>query len=150
MIWSWMPPTAVRDHRARLPHRLGDGEPEALGDALLHHDVGDALERIDDHRVLLGVVERQAHEVDVAARVLPEPVAHRLRLLEHLRALGIVGDVLDRRARVDQVGAGLVAGVLGEAADHSLRVLQPVPARHLQHDLVVGCQSRVLEQLGLA
>ena len=41
---------------------------------------------------------------------------------EHLGALGVVGDRLDRRARVDQVRAGLVRrGVLGEPADHALR-----------------------------
>jgi hypothetical protein len=33
--------------------------------------------------------------VDVAARCLVEAVARLLRLLEHLGALGVVGDVVD-------------------------------------------------------
>ena len=54
---------------AALPHRLGDGEPEALGEALLHDDVGAALERVDDRRVLLDVLHRQQREVHALARL---------------------------------------------------------------------------------
>ena len=55
------------DDRPALPHRLGDGEAEALGEALLHDDVGAPLQRVDDDRVLVGVVHRQQREVDPAA-----------------------------------------------------------------------------------
>ena len=109
MIWSWMPPTAVATTGPRLPHRLGDGQPEALGDALLHDDVGGALERVDDHRVLLGVVHRQADEVDAARGLAGSPSRSRFASVEHLGALGVVGDGLDRRPGVDQVRARLVA-----------------------------------------
>ena len=55
------------DDRAALPHRLGDGEPEALGQALLRDDVGAPLQRVDDHGVLVGVLHRQQREVHAAA-----------------------------------------------------------------------------------
>ena len=50
---------AAGDDRPLLPHRLGDGHPEALGDALLHEHVGAALDRVDHRPVLLEVVHRQ-------------------------------------------------------------------------------------------
>ena len=55
------------DDRPRLQHALGDGQPEALGEALLHDDAGVALERVDDHRVLLDVVHRDADQLDAVA-----------------------------------------------------------------------------------
>ena len=41
---------AAADHRPALPQPLAHGEAEALAQRLLHHDVGDALERVDLHR----------------------------------------------------------------------------------------------------
>ena len=66
------PAHAARDDRPRLPHRLGDGQPEALGQRLLHDDVGAGLERVDDRAVLLGVLHRQAGEVDPRPRRVRE------------------------------------------------------------------------------
>ena len=43
----------TRHHGARLPHRLGHRQAEALGEALLHHDGRMPLERVDDYRVLI-------------------------------------------------------------------------------------------------
>ena len=64
---------------AALPHRLGDRQPEALGQALLHDDVGAALERVDDHRVLLEVLHRQQREVDRARARRPAARCQRAR-----------------------------------------------------------------------
>ena len=91
-IWSWIPPTARRHDRAALPHRLGDREPEALGEALLGDDVGAALERVDDHGVLVGVLHRQQRQVDAAAHVRRQVVPRGLGLGEHLGALRVVRD----------------------------------------------------------
>ena len=57
----------ARDHRARLPHRLGHGQAEPLLEALLHDHRRVALQRVDDRRVLLDVLHRQAGEVHPAA-----------------------------------------------------------------------------------
>ena len=62
-----MPPTAVATIGLALPHRLGDGEAEALGEALLGHDRRVALDRVDDGSVLVGVAHRDAREVDAGA-----------------------------------------------------------------------------------
>src|ERR1017187_1512756 len=56
-----------RNDRAPLPHRLRDGEAEALRQALLRDDVGAPLEGVDDHGVLVGVHHRQQGEVHAAA-----------------------------------------------------------------------------------
>ena len=37
------PADATGDHRPRLSHRFGDGQPEPLDEALLHDEVGVAL-----------------------------------------------------------------------------------------------------------
>ena len=80
-IWSWMPPIATGDDRARLPHRLGDGQPEALGQALLHDHVGATLQRVDDRGVLLDVGHRQRDEVHALGDVVghASPRGDRLR-----------------------------------------------------------------------
>ena len=81
-----------RHHGASLPHRLRDREPEALGEALLGDDVSAALERIDDHGVLLGILHRQQRQVDAAAHVRRERVPGGLGLGVHLGALRVVRD----------------------------------------------------------
>ena len=57
----------ARDDRPLLPHRLGDGEAEPLGQALLDDHLGVALDRVDDRRVLL--------DVDPSAATPGEPAA---------------------------------------------------------------------------
>src|SRR5205807_8307034 len=49
---------AARDHRLPLPHRLGDGEAEALRKALLDDDPRLPLDGVHDDSVLLLVVHR--------------------------------------------------------------------------------------------
>ena len=133
-IWSWMPPTRRGDDRAALPHRLGDGQAEALGEALLHDDVGAPLERVDDHRVLVGVGHRQQREVHAAADVArqrrarpPRPPRTPRRPRDRRRRPSRPGPASTR------CGSSSAPDVLGEAREHAERVLQPVPARDL-HD----------------
>ena len=57
------------DHRPRLPHRLRDGQPEALGQALLDNHRRVALEGVDDGGVLLLVLERDVDQVHPRADV---------------------------------------------------------------------------------
>ena len=113
-IWSWMPPTARGDDRAPLPHRLGDGQPEALGEALLHDDVGAALERVDDHRVLVGIVHRQQREVHPTALAARQLAPGGLDLREHLGALRVVGDRASRPGPRARGAARRRPDVLGE------------------------------------
>src|ERR1022692_263397 len=55
---------AAGHHRSRLPHRLCDGQPESFGKALLDHDIGPPLQRVDHRGVLLVVIHGQADEVN--------------------------------------------------------------------------------------
>ena len=58
------PSNPAAHERPLLPHALGDGEAEALGQALLDDDIGPALQRVDDGRVFLQVVRRDALGVE--------------------------------------------------------------------------------------
>ena len=57
----------ARDDRPRLPHRLGDGEAEALGEALLDDDRGVALQGVDDRGASSASAIGSAGEVHAAA-----------------------------------------------------------------------------------
>jgi hypothetical protein len=74
----------------------------------------------------------------------------RQGLTQHLSALRVVGDGGDGRAGVDQVGAGLCRDVLGEAAYDPERVLERLPARHLEDDGYLGAQRLLLEEIRAA
>jgi hypothetical protein len=72
---------------------------------------------------------------------LGDIVGHRLvlgdRLGEHLAALRVIGHRLDSWPGIDEVRAGHHGrDVRREAPDHPDRVLERVPARHLDHDAV--------------
>ncbi len=122
------PAHSARDQWARLPHRLRDGEPEALGQALLHDYVGAPLDRVHHRRVLLDVVHRQRREMHAApASRQAAPDRAGVDLGEHLGPFGIVRDARHRRAGEDQVGVVGLA-VFGEAAEHADRILEPIPA----------------------
>ena len=73
-IWQQQPFLTVGDlvldathrtghYRTAHPHRLGDGEPEPLDEALLHHHRRMALHPVDDDRVLIDVIHRNGHQV---------------------------------------------------------------------------------------
>ena len=138
-----------RDDRAALPHRLGDGEPEALGEALLGHDVGAALQRVDDDRVLVGLVHRQQREVHAPADALRQLVPRRLDLLEDLRALGIVGHRRDVGAGEQQMRVLVGVHVLGEGRQDARRILQTIPARDLGQQRHVEAQRVLLDDARL-
>jgi hypothetical protein len=115
-------------HRAPLPHRLGHRPAEALGEALLRHDVAGALQGIDRRRVLLDVPHRQGRQMDPGPDVGREAAPFGDAGLEHLGSLGIIGDRFDRRAGEHEVALGNAGDVVGEAPHHPDRILQPVPA----------------------
>ncbi len=48
--------------------------------------------------------------------------------------LRVVAHRIGRRAGQDEVRAQPVGDVVGKAVEHAERVLQPVPARYLEHD----------------
>ena len=126
-----MPPIATRHDRARLPHRLRDCQPEALGQALLHDHVGAALQRVDHRGVLLDVVIGSATRCTRAATRAGIASHSAIAWASTCRPLG--SSVTDsKRARRDEVRVGHHGrDVLREAADHPDRVLQRVPARDL-------------------
>ena len=99
------PADRARDDRPRLPHRLGDGQPEALGEALLDDDGGVALQRVHDRGRLVGVGHRRAGEVDAAARLVRQRAPAVDAVVVDLGRLGIVRDAGDRRAGEDEVRA---------------------------------------------
>jgi hypothetical protein len=130
------------DDRPGLPHRLRHGKPEALRDALLHDHTRVPLERVDDDRVLLGVLHRKGRQVDAAAGLVGQRLAQGDRVAPHALALRVVGDRLHRRTGVHEVGAGVRGHVLGEAANHPERVLEGVPARDLEDHGHIGTAPR--------
>ena len=131
-IWSWIPPTRVPITGLPLPHRLGDGQPEALGEALLHDDVGPPLQRVDHRRVFVEVVHRQAGEMDPARGSPSDSSSRQARsnLAPDRCAFGVVGDRGGGGAGEDEMrlARGQVALEAGEQAEV---VLEPVPARDL-------------------
>ena len=96
---------AAGDDGAVLPHRLGDGQPEALGEALLDDDLAVALKRVDDRRVLLEVLHRQRREVDALRAASGSSASRAARTsASTLGALGVVGDRAGRRPGEHEVG----------------------------------------------
>jgi hypothetical protein len=132
------PADGARHHRPRLPHRLGDGEPEALGEALLHDDRRVALQRVDDERILDRVVHRNGRKVDARTVLSRELTPHRDRLVPDPEAFGVVADAVDCRPREDEVCAGPRVDGLGEPAEDARHVLHPVPAGDLDDERRVG------------
>ena len=145
-ICSRMPPIARGDDRAALPHRLCDGEPEALSQALLRDHVGAPLKGVDDHRVLVGVRHRQQGEVHATADPAGQLRPSRLDFCEHLLALGVVGDRRHVGARQHEVRLLVGADVLGERSEHAQRVLQAIPARDLREQRDIEPQLALLDE----
>ena len=138
------------DDRTRLPHRFGDGESESLRDALLHDHVGPPLQRVHDRRVLLEVVHRQARQVHALPRGAVEARDEVPGLFEDLGSFRIVGHGAHRRARIHEVRVSPGRDVLDEALDDAERILQPVPARDLEHHRILGPQRAFFQQLSRA
>ena len=86
-----------------------------------------ALERVDHRRVGLDVAHGEAYQTDpptLFGGQLPPALQALAVDRERLR---IVGDTLGLRAGQDEVGTGVPADVLGEAAHHPEHVLEAVP-----------------------
>ena len=98
------PADPTGDDRTRFPHRLGDGQPEPLDEALLHDEMGVALQRVDDDRVLVAVVHRNGREVDAPADLIGQVRPLCSALGEHGGALGVVGHRRDVRPGEHEVG----------------------------------------------
>ena len=138
-----MPPTSRRDDRAALPHRLGDGEPEALGEALLDHDVGAALQRVDDHGVLVGVVHRQQREVHAAADRAAAAPCHAASTSSKTSApSGSSATAVTSGPASSRCGSSSAWTCSANAASDAQRVLEAVPARDLGHQRHVEAQRR--------
>ena len=142
-IWSWMPPTRRRRPGA-LPHRLGDRQPEALGEALLHDDVGAALQRVDDHRVLVDVLHRQQREVHAPADVARQVAPRGLGLARTSAPSGSSATAVTSGPA--STSAALVGGTCSANARHDPeRVLQAIPARDLRDAAARRGAARLLD-----
>src|SRR6266508_3897674 len=122
------PADATGHDRAALPHGFGDGEPEALDKALLHDHIGAALERVDDRRVLVGVLHRQLCDHDPIAHIPGHRVAQALQLAQHLGLFGVVGHRGGGRPGKHQVGIRPRRDVVREGFQNALGVLESVPS----------------------
>src|SRR5450755_4926805 len=60
-------------------------------------------------------------------------------------ALGVVGHIRGGRARVHELGRVVGSDVIGEHLNHAHRVLERVPARDLQHVLVLAAERMLLD-----
>ena len=130
------------DHRARLPHRFGHREPEALLNALLHHDRGVALKRVDDGRVLIDVRHGKTGQLHPCAPLVRQRAPGLGDLVEDCGTFGIVGDPADVGSCQHEVRLRAVACVLGEAEHHTDRVLEAVPPRDLGDERHVRARRR--------
>jgi hypothetical protein len=136
--------------RAGLPHRLGHGQAEPFGQALLDDDVGATLQGVDHGPVLLQVVHGQAGQVQSGAGPGGKRGRGPAYLLEDLFALGVVAHRGGRRAGQDQVGAQPVGDVADESLEDAQGILERVPARYLQHDRDSWGDRLILDHLRLA
>ena len=127
------------DDRASLPQRFGDSKPEALFEALLDDHIGMALERVNDCGVFLDVVHRHACDCHSETQFVRQRPPRSLNFVERFRPLRVVGDGVDRRSSENQLSLLHVRErVLREAAHHTERVLDAIPATDLQDDLIVA------------
>ena len=130
------------DDRASLPQRFGDSKPEALFEALLDHHIGMALERVNDCGVFFDVVHRHACDCHSETQFVRQRPPRSLNLVERFRPLWVVGDGVDRRSSENQLSLLHVRErVLREAAHHTERVLDAIPATDVQDDLIVAAAS---------
>ena len=131
-IWSWMPPTAVAT--TGRPFHIASATVSPKPSAMLFCTTtsGAALQRVDDHGVLVRVLHRQHRQVHPPPRRAGQRMPCRLDLGEHPGTLGVVGDRGDVRAREHEVRRLVCAHVLHEAGQHAERILEVVPARHLR------------------
>src|SRR3954454_8262850 len=125
------------DRRAPLPERLGDGQPEALPDRLLHDHVGLRLEGVHlDRPDVVQVVEDL--DVGIGLGVLEGAV-------EELPALGVI-----RSHRADQGELHLreLLGDLAVGVDHADRVLPGVEAGDLGDQRAVDVDAELVADEG--
>ena len=116
------------DDRPSLPQRFGNSKPEALLEALLDDHVGVTLERVYDRGILLDVVHRQACDGHPCALLVTQCAPGRLHLIERFGLLGVVSDRMDGRSGEDEMSLNVGERVLDEAAHHTNRVLDAIPA----------------------
>src|SRR5262249_27600259 len=138
-LWYLVDDPADRraDDWPALPHAFCHGQAEPLGEALLDDHCGVPLERVDHDRVLICVLERQRDEHDLRPDGRGQLVPALKAFREYGRALRVVGYSRYRWANEQQVAAAGRCDVVGEAAHDGLRVLEPVPPRDLDNQLVI-------------
>jgi hypothetical protein len=123
------------NHRASLPHRLGDGESETLDQALLDHDGGVPLERVDDDGVLVAVVHRERGEMHPTTHFRRQAPPSFPALGEDLCALRVIahpGHLQSGQHQMRLPDTMLVARA-DETCHHPCHVLQPVPTAYLHN-----------------
>ena len=122
------------DDGSALPHRLGHRETEPFLQALLDDDVGPPLERVHDGTVLLFVLHRERGQVDPLSDVVGQ-AGHRLgHFAEDLLSFGIVRHPGRGRTGQDELGLRPTVDMLGESMQDADRVLETIPARHLNDE----------------
>ena len=133
-IWSWMPPTRLATTGRALPHRLGDRQPEPLGEALLHDDRARRWSALTIAAFSSAIVHRQRHQMH-AARASAAGSAAPARDAPPRAPRAPPG----RRRRPSRPGRRAGGGRAcaarcraTKAVEHADRVLEPVPARDLR------------------
>src|SRR6476620_3953465 len=120
------------DNRPGFPHCFGDGQAKALTQALLDHDAGMTLYRVDNGRVLDGIGSRQQRQMDTAFDVFGQllPVAERgLQYGPGLRVISNANDLGPDEHEVCRLSCSLRQ--TSETLDNAYRVLQGIPAGDL-------------------
>ena len=106
-----------------------------------------ALQHVHRRRRAVGIVHRNAREMDSLARIGREPAPDREAVLQDFVRLGVVSDAGALRPGQDEVRVGRVHEVPREPAHHALHVLHRVPSRRLEHDGHIGRGRRPREHV---
>ena len=128
-----MTPDCARDDGTGLPHRLSHSQAEPLLQALLDHDRGQALDRVDHRVVLVGGAEREAGEMNPRARRGRQSPPAFADLSEHGCCFGVIGDLARVGACEQEVRVARRQHPVEEAVHDPQRVLDAVPSSQ-RHD----------------
>jgi hypothetical protein len=87
-----------------------------------------SLQRVDDHGGFVGIVHRDAREMNAASHRVGQLTPGADALVEDLAGFGIVRDAVNGRTDKRKVHIRAGVEVFGEAVQHASHILHAIPA----------------------